>query len=146
MKVLIGALVLLCGMAASHVEAACTVSTGGIGFGSYDVFSGSPVDSTGIISFSCDKKSDITITLNTGGSGTFSPRRMSGPDSLDYNLYLDAARSTIWGDGTSGTGTYSQTNVPKNTTLTVTVYGRVPNGQDVSAGSYGDSVTVTILF
>jgi spore coat protein U-like protein len=145
MKTLIGALVLLGGLAgASHVEAAaCTVSSTGVSFGTYDVFSGSSLDSTGTISFSCDKKQDVEIWLSTGGSGTFSPRRMSGPDSLDYNLYLDAARTNIWGDDTFGS-VYTQNNVPKNTSINVTVYGRIPAGQDVSAGSYTDTVTLTI--
>lgn len=146
MKTLIGALVLLGGLAgASYVEAAqCTVSSTGVSFGTYDVFSGSPLDSTGTISFSCNGKEDVEIWLSTGGSGTFSPRRMSGPDSLDYNLYLDAARTNIWGDGTSGTGEYTQDNVPKNTTISVTIYGKIPAGQDVSAGSYTDTLTLTI--
>jgi len=30
--------------------------------------------------------------------------------------------------------------------VTVTVYGRVPAGQNVAAGSYGDSVVATIIF
>lgn len=151
MKPLIVAFVLLCGLAgASNASAqplSCTVSSTGVSFGSYDVFSGSSLDSTGNISFSCTKNNvNVTITLNTGGSGIFSPRRMGGPDSLDYNLYTDAARSTIWGDGTSGTSPHMQSSGPKDSTNNVTVYGRVFAGQDVSAGSYGDSITVTIFF
>ena len=130
-------------------EAACTVSAGGINFGGYDVFSGSHDDATGIVSWSCTKKNEaVTITINTRESGTISPRRMGGPggDNLDYNIYTDASRTTIWGDSTGGTGYYFNAGVPKNTTVNVTAYARIFSGQDISGGSYSDTVTVTIFF
>ncbi len=67
-------------------------------------------------------------------------------EGLNYNLYLDAARTTIWGDGTGGTQVYSNANPPNNTNVTVTIYGRIPASQDVSAGSYTNTVTATINF
>lgn len=70
---------------------------------------------------------------------------LSGGSTLDYNLYIDAARSSIWGDGSSGTSHYSATlALPILNTLTV--YGRVPAAQDISAGSSSDTVVVTINF
>ena len=82
-----------------------------------------------------------------GGAGTFDPRRMlNGAEALNYNLYLDAARTQIWGDGTGASQLYVNSNPPNSRTVTVTIFGRIPAQQDVSAGSYSDSITATINF
>lgn len=69
-----------------------------------------------------------------------------GSEILNYNLYRDSTRSTIWGDGTGGSQTYTRSNPPLNQNINVNVFGRIPAGQDVSAGSYGATVTATIFF
>ena len=90
---------------------------------------------------------NITISLSKGLSSTYSPRLMSkGAEVLAYNLFTNAARTTIWGDGTSGTAVYSRANPPNNSNVNVTIYARVPAGQDVSAGSFGDTISATINF
>ena len=90
---------------------------------------------------------NITISLSKGLSSTYSPRLMSkGAEALSYNLYTNAARTNIWGDGTSGTTVYVRANPPNNSNVNVTIYGRVPAGQDVSAGTFSDTVSATINF
>ena len=127
--------------------AACTISTTPVSFGTYNVFSSTPLDSTGSVTFNCDNRANITITLNNGGATTFNPRRMlKGSEALNYNLYRDAARTSIWGDGTGGTQVYSDPRTPRNQNVTLTVYGRIPAGQDVSVGTYTNTVTATINF
>jgi spore coat protein U-like protein len=127
--------------------ASCTISTTGASFGAYDVFATSPLDSTGSVTYRCAGSASITVTLDKGGAATYNPRRMlKGSEALNYNLYLDASRTTIWGDGTGGTQNYSNPSVPNNTNITVTIYGRIPAGQDVSAGSYSNTITATINF
>ena len=69
-----------------------------------------------------------------------------GGEALGYNLYMDASRTTIWGDGTSGTSAYSRNNPPNGTNVSLPVYGRVGAAQDVSAGTYSDTVLATINF
>jgi spore coat protein U-like protein len=69
-----------------------------------------------------------------------------GSEVLSYNLYLDSTRTTIWGDGTGGSQTYTRSNPPTNQNIKVSVFGRIPAGQDVSAGSYSATVTATIFF
>ena len=144
---LLGGLVLIL-LWCSRAEAAhCTISTTSVSFGSYDVFASTPTDTTGTVSFTCTGNADVTITLTKGGSSTFNPRALSGgTDSLNYNLYKDAARTTIWGDGTGSTSTYTQVGVPNNAAQNLTIYGRIPAAQDVRAGTYTDSVTVNIDF
>ncbi|HJX10467.1 MAG TPA: spore coat U domain-containing protein [Candidatus Binatia bacterium] len=127
--------------------AACTISTTPVSFGTYNVFSSTPLDSTGSVTFNCDNRANITITLNKGGATTFNPRRMlKGSEALNYNLYRDAAGTSIWGDGTGGTQVYSDPRTPRNQNVTVTVFGRIPATQDVSVGTYTNTVTATINF
>ena len=144
---------LLCGLGlvlfwSGRAEAGhCSISATSVSFGSYDVFASTPTDTTGTVSFTCTGNADVTITLSKGGGSTFNPRTLSGgTDTLNYNLYKDAARTTIWGDGTGSTSSYTQLNVPNSTAQNLTIYARIPAAQDVSAGTYTDSVTVTIDF
>ena len=151
-RALIGVVVLVCGLHASSAFAqpspSCTISTTSVSFGTYNVFSGSALNSTGTVTYRCNAAAaNITISLSKGLSSTYSPRLMSkGAEVLGYNLFTNAARTTIWGDGTSGTAVYSRANPPNNNDVNVTIYGQVPPGQDVSAGNFGDTVSATINF
>ncbi len=139
---------MLCGTDAARGIGSCTITAVGVSFGTYDVFSGSPLDSTGSVTYNCiSVLGTITINLSRGGAPTFTPRQMfRSSETLNYNLYLNAARTTIWGDGTSGTSHYGPVTPPLLTNVTVTIYGRIPGGQDVSAGTYSDTVVATINF
>jgi spore coat protein U-like protein len=128
--------------------AVCSLSSTSISFGNYDVFSTAALDSNGSLVYRCGNADhDISVSLNHGGAPSFNPRWMlKGSEVLNYNLYLDAARTVIWGDGTAGTQTYIIHNPPNNQDVTVPVYGRVPPGQSISKGAYSDTITVTINF
>ncbi len=111
-------------------------------FGTYDTFSALHIESTGSVEVVCVLTTAYTIALSPG-NGSYAPRVMkSGVHSLTYNLYTDATRTTIWGDGTGGTGVVSGNAIIANHTI----YGRVPAGQNVNVGSYSDSLIVTITF
>jgi spore coat protein U-like protein len=131
--------------------AACTVSTTDVNFGSYDVFSGSPLDATGTITATCDITPPPTVVIAIGtspNSGGFNPRMMkltTGSDLLNYNLFTETARTNIWGDGSGSTSTLSD-KVRKGSPWIATVYGRIPPSQDVSAGLYNEILTVTITW
>jgi len=136
-------------LAAATAEAACTISITPVAFGSYNVFAGSADDATGQITYRCTvlQPPQVRIQLDRGGAPSFNPRQMrQGSETLNYNLYLDSTRSTIWGDGTGGTSTYTRTLPPLNQNINVNVFGRIPAGQDVSAGPYNATVTATIFF
>lgn len=134
-------------LAGSTASAACTISVGGVAFGSYDVFRPTPLDSTGSIVFECDKQDKrIRITLSTGISGTYAARAMrNGTEVLTYNLFINTF-TTVWGDGSGGTGYYWHNNPPNNRPVNLTIYGRVPALQDVRPGSYSDNIQVAIDF
>jgi spore coat protein U-like protein len=126
------------------------VSATGVNFGAYDVFVTTPLDSTGTVTVACDQSPPPDVVVSFGPSGTsgaFIPRQMrsaSSSDRLNYNLFVNAGRSTVWGDGAAGTSTVFLKNVTKNRPVVTTIYGRIPAGQDISVGSYTDSITVTI--
>ena len=127
--------------------AACTIAATPVSLGSYDVFSTSPNDNgIGTLTIVCGggPGNNYLVTLSMGQSGGYTTRVMkSGANPLNYNLYTDAARTTIWGDGTGGS---SFMTAAKNATTTLNVYGRIPAGQDVPAGSYTDNITATVTF
>jgi spore coat protein U-like protein len=149
-RVLIAFAVLVCAFHASEAfaQATCTISTMSVNFGNYNVFNAAAVDSTGRVTYRCNAAAaNISIGLSTGASSSYNPRRMyKGAEALGYNLYRNAARTTIWGDGSGGTSVYFRADPPNNSNVNVTVYGRLPAGQDVSAGSFSDTVTAVINF
>ncbi|MEH2374566.1 Csu type fimbrial protein [Nostoc sp.] len=122
----------------------CTISASPVSFGNYDVFANTTTTSTGSITYDCSSATlPFIIHLSKGNSLSYTPRTLkSGSDSLNYNLYLDAAGSQIWGDGTNSSTQYSSSNL----TGTVTIYGIIPSRQNVKVGSYTDSITATINF
>jgi len=123
-------------------HAACNVTVVNVAFGNYDVFNGSDTDTTGTVKVTCDAGTSYTISISPG-SGTFASRVMTnGKNQLDYNLFTDPQRLTIWGDGTGGTATVAATD----TGATYTVYGLIPALQNVQAGSYFDTLTVTVTY
>ena len=127
----------------------CWVSTTSVNFGSYNVLSATPTDSTGTVSVYCNQENFITVSIGpSANSGGFKPRQMrltTGNDLMNYNLYRDTTRTQIWGDGTGGNFTVSGI-VPRSNTLYQTVFGRIPAGQDISAGLYMETLTVTITW
>lgn len=148
-KGLVGLLCLILGNAA---HAACRVTTTGINFGAYDVFAATPRDTSGTVTVACDRntqrRTNITISVGPSpSSGGFNPRQMrrtSGTDRLNYNLYTSPSMSTVWGDGSAGTSTVLLRRVSRRQPEVTTIYGRIPPGQNVSVGTYSDTVTVTI--
>lgn len=130
-------------------HAVCSISATSIVFGTYDVLNPAPQDTTGSIVYRCGNNDHgITISLDRGGASSFATRRMlSSNNQLFYNLFLDAARTVVWGDGTGGTQFYFiQNPQPNNQNISVPIYGRMAALQDVKVGNYSDTITVTLNF
>ncbi len=132
---------------ADTLFAQCTIGVTSISFGNYDIFSNAPVDTTGTVSISCSQ--DIVralFTIGTGSnSGTVNPRRMKrsgGNDLLDYNIFSDVTRTSALGN--TPIEFKRPAGKPAPWSDSMTLYARIPPGQDVSAGSYSDSVSVSI--
>ena len=132
------------GLYAAH----CSATATSMSFGEYDVFSTNPTDSRGSITVRCNgpEKHEVffTISMTTGNSGTYSPRKMTRVgDAIEYNIFTNPAGTEVWGDGTDRSATVSGTGW-KDAPRQFYFYGRIPGGQDVAAGSYTDSVTVSV--
>jgi spore coat protein U-like protein len=130
------------------VTANCTVSTNPVAFGNVNTLAGTNVDATGDVTVRCTNGTGWSAAANAGsGTGaTLATRRMTaGANTLDYALYTDAARTSIWGDGSASSATVTNTGTGAGQTFTI--YGRVPSGQAaVRAGSYSDTVSVTVTY
>jgi spore coat protein U-like protein len=127
----------------SSVVASCTISATSLAFGNYTL---SQLDATSTLTLTCTSGTAAAIGLNAGtGSGaTVTVRKMtSAGNTLNYALYQDAGRTTIWGN-TVGTDTVSTTGT--GAAQTITVYGRIPASQTSPIGSYADTVTATVTF
>lgn len=124
-------------------------SVGGVAFQDYD--GTRIVDATGYIKFKCSSNNtssiNIIITLSKGlYSNNYSMRYMKNTNNnyyLAYNLYIDAARTQIWGDGSGGTFVYSASVTP-GVENTVIIYGRIPANQNPFIGNYEDRIIATI--
>lgn len=134
----------------------CAVSTTAVAFGVHNPLSAGPHDSSGNVHVSCTTTLGLAVTVTTdlgfgNNSAAFSPRKMaSGTNRLNYDLYTDAAHTTIWGDGTSGTGHMIEgltLSLLAPVTRDYPVYGRIPGSQTtVPPGSYTDTVVVTVTY
>lgn len=127
------------------------VDTTPVSFGAYDVFSTSPVDTAGDVTLHCTSVGTtdvIVVEMSEGGGASFAPRALAkaGGGELEYNLYQNAGRSIVWGDGSGSTSVLGPYTPPDDADDTLTIYGRVPANQDVESGTYSDTVTVTINY
>jgi spore coat protein U-like protein len=131
--------------------AACTISAPGVAFGAYNPLAAGHDNSTATITVLCATSVTAPIVaLSTGGSGTYSPRRLAGTGfNLNYNLYTNSGRTIVWGDGSGGSVTQTLsggTIVSGQRRFRRTVYGRITALQNVGAGAYSDTITLTVTF
>lgn len=129
---------------------ACTVTVTGVAFGTYTPLQSSALDMNGTINIACTGitgRNSLTIDLSTGASNSYPTRTLvSGTSGLNYNLYLDAGYTQVWGNGTGGSveGGATINNGHRNATLTI--YGAIAAGQDPAPGSYTDMIEVSVNY
>ena len=135
--------------------AACTLSATTLAFGDYSPRNPAVVSSVGTIRLTCTALLQVnvqyTITLSAGGGGSYGARRMTtggAATTLAYQLYRDAAGTSVWGDGSAGTATVQgvESLVLLGSGRTISVYGRLPARQNVAPGVYADTVMVTVTY
>lgn len=132
------------------VGAACTVGVGSnlLPFGTYTP--GVTLDVNGLLSVQCTSTVPYTIALDQGaGAGaTINTRILTNPSpagTLQYTVYTDPSRTTVWGNGTTGStvsGVGTGSSDPK------TVPGRIFAAQSgtITPGNYTDTVNITVNF
>jgi spore coat protein U-like protein len=130
--------------ATAAVQPVCTVSAANLSFGIVAGFLTSNRDATSAISLRCTYRAAWQIGLDNGQHASASVRRMSGPGGLiTYGLFRDTPGGLRWGstlntDTLTGTGTGSTQNL--------TVYGRVSPQTTPAAGTYTDTIVVTVTY
>lgn len=124
----------------------CTLTLAPLNFGNYDPLETTvPLDRATTMNVDCRRNTFVQIFYSTGSSGNFAQRTMrQGTSVLGYNFYFEPARVSILGDGTGGSF-YLQGFVGR-AGANITLYGRIPPGQDPSVGLHSDTIIVTMIF
>jgi spore coat protein U-like protein len=131
----------------------CSFSIDNLNFGNIDVTANVATTTSGTYSASCSLI--LTPALRTcpnvgagtsGGNASGDPRYItSGSNQLHYNLYSDAAYTTVWGSRLwvgSAPPTGITTVTLSNGSTSRTMFARVPAGQQaVPPGTYTSSFT-----
>lgn len=121
----------------ASVSSSCRItSVGDISFGAYDPTTGTATDAAGNMVFQCVKntsyKTYITGTRSMSGGG----------DTLNFQLYSDAGRTTAYPGDNSGGGT----TAANGSAITKDIYGRIAALQDVGAASYTATLVATVEY
>ena len=133
--------------ASAAVAAQCNTTATSLGFGSITVLS-SQTDASSTITVQCTKNSPYTVGFSAGttSGATIAQRLMAnGTNTMLYNLYSNAGRTAIWGNSSGSwvSGTGAGLALPQ----TLSVYGRVANGQtNLAVGNYLETITVTVTY
>ena len=140
----------------SAAAGTCVISTVPVAFGAYNPIAATPNDTTGSISIVCQPNpvaamQSYTLSLSSGSAGSFASRRLiSGAQGLNYQLYTDAPRTMVWGDGSAGSSTVTSgfvLSVLVPVSAAHVVYARIPASQStVGAGAYMDTIIVTVVY
>mgnify|MGYP000032117682 FL=1 len=130
----------------------CSIGTNPMTFGVYDgvvANASNALEATATVISTCTSGAEALITMNAGassgsGSADAPVRRMTaGPGKyLDYQVYSDVARDTIWGNTVPTGVALTGTGVRQS----LTVYGSIPSAQIVPEGDYSDQIYVTISY
>lgn len=127
-----------------NVLQTCSVEGGSMDFGTYESNQADTVPAIGTITYNGCQAGTVNVALDGGQAASEEPRAMTDGqgNSLQYHIFQDAARTAIW-----GTGDRSQdVPVADGGSGTWELYGRIIRQQDVPAGSYTDSVNITVTF
>jgi len=135
------------------VAASCTISVTDMTFAAITTRdTGASHTATSTATIACTADADYDVGFDTGlnedvdGTG---PARLINSNAsaqnlyLTYGLYQDAAHEDIWGS-TLDTNTVPGTGNGDDQTLTV--YGLIDASQEVSLGTYTDTVTATVWY
>jgi spore coat protein U-like protein len=136
----------------AQVNANCNfTTTNTMTFTGYDPSdpAGPNLDGTVDLGVRCTRGATVTIGIGPGGNAAAvagSDRAMrigATANVLGYDFYREPGRTTKWTDSGAGLVSFSPaTNGP----TTIPIFGRVPGGQDVPAGTYTDTVVVTVNY
>lgn len=130
----------------AQVVEKCTVTASPLDFGNSGgvLTSAVPADTT--LGVQCSNTTPYNVGLDAGqnSGGDINARKMVlGTHSVGYQLYKNPARTEVWGN-TVGTNTVAGTGTGH--TQNMSVYGTVPAQSTPPAGTYTDTVIVTVTY
>ncbi|QTC92242.1 spore coat protein U domain-containing protein [Brevundimonas goettingensis] len=136
---------------AAAQSGACRISVTGLTFAPYRSLNASPTTNIGRLEVFClpgeGSAAVPVVTLSAGRSGNYVDRTMTaGSSELHYNLYAEPTRRLVLGDGTAGTVAFP---APRTRTIgraSWPIFGVIPPGQRVPAGSYSDTLLIEVAF
>jgi spore coat protein U-like protein len=138
----------------------CTVSNATLAFGSYNPVSGSAnpantsitVNCSAVLGLGATATVSYQILISAGSSGDVSNRTMTGGTPiLPYNIYTGASYTAVW-DNTTGVSGSVMLSGPAGAPILVsgsdtkTAFGRILASQPVQAGSYVDTLMITVNY
>lgn len=84
------------------------------------------------------------VGLDNGQNALGTQRRMTnGADYVNYDLYLDASYSKRWGNSLN---TDTMSGSANGELQYLNIYGKVPAQKNKTAGSYSDTVVITLTY
>lgn len=132
----------------ANVVKSCFVTADPMDFGTVDgLVSAANIDAQTSIYVTCSRPTAyrvLLIPLNGSGTTTGSSvmKGLTYLESVPYQLYQNAGRTTQWGNQTNNTPTGTGTGASQ----TLTVYGRVQGLPNVRPDTYRDTVTVNVTY
>jgi spore coat protein U-like protein len=128
------------------IQAQCLIiSASTLSFGTQGVLSAN-VDQTSTIVVQCTDTTTYDIGLDEGaGTGaSVATRKLTGSGgTINYRLYSNAGRTTVWGK-TVSTDTVAATG--NGAAQSYTVYGRIPAQTTPAPATYSDTITITVTY
>ena len=132
----------------AEVASNCVIATSNLAFGAYDPLvqnATQQLDASAGVTVLCTRSSRATVSIDSGRNSIGSSRTLAGGSQrVSYQLFRDADRTQEWGGGLSDSQQIVSEGIHKPQQLTV--YGRIPPGQEVASGVYTDVVTATVDF
>lgn len=141
--------------ALSGPNISCSIAATPLAFGEYLPYRAVPTESISEITVTCTTSGNVEepwsgVIFLVGPRPAIDRQMRQGPDALQYRLYLDPARTMVWGDNDGManslpiSGTVSP-SVPFR--QTIVVYGHIPAMQTSSpVAQYGDQITATLSY
>jgi spore coat protein U-like protein len=126
----------------AEVKSACTVSAADIVVASYDPNAAAPTNQTGTVNVTCTKGTTYSTVLSAP-----SGFKMTGPGgaTLAYQIFQGSGASgTVWANATTS-NPYAG-SAPSKAPVPYLATASIDPGQDVPAGFYADTVTVTVNY
>ncbi len=148
-RIPLAAAILLVMSAAGARAQVCTAMATMVAFGTYDPTSPAPTDSIGNVTIACSGTGSQPVSYKIMLAQPGAARRLAGAgQAADYQLYMDAAHTQVWGDCTGKTSCVTGTVVPGRSTVrhNYPIYARIPARQLTRPGGLSDMVMLVMSY